>query len=160
MVSKAKVMAHGTPISYHTETYINPIYHVSVDHKHKLCYCWTQTLWNAKISPIEKVLKKGVFHTVIEPRTTKTDDFHLPKVWWIYDLYELDCANDQLSHGKSIYISWMHSGWKGVPKISILSMKFFSPKIDNFRARELIFCVQGYLFDSWKSQNTSNLLPH
>ena len=35
----------------------------------------------------------------------------------------------------------LHSGWKGVPKISILPMKFLSPKIVNFRARELIFCV-------------------
>ena len=26
----------------------------------------------------------------------------------------------------------VHSGWKGVPKISILPIKFFSPKIVNF----------------------------
>ena len=37
-----------------------------------------------------------------------------------------------------------HSGWKGVPKISILPIKFFSPKIVNFWARELIYCVQVY----------------
>ena len=34
-----------------TEIFFNPIYHVWVDHQLKFCYCWTQTLWNAKISP-------------------------------------------------------------------------------------------------------------
>jgi len=36
-----------------------------------------------------------------------------------------------------------------VPKISILPVKFLSPKIVNFWARELIFCVYGYFLESW-----------
>ena len=28
----------------HVKLFFNPIYHVSVDHQNKLCYCWTQTL--------------------------------------------------------------------------------------------------------------------
>ena len=36
----------------------NPIYDVSVDHHHKLRYCWTQTLWIAKILPKRKYFEK------------------------------------------------------------------------------------------------------
>ena len=54
----------------------------------------------------------------------------------------------------------MHSGWNPVPKISNLPIKLTSPKIVNFWARDLIFCVHGYLFELWKSNNSLNLLLH
>ena len=40
----------------------------------------------------------------------------------------------------------VHSGWNPVPKMSILPIRLFSPLIVNFRARDQIFCVQGYFF--------------
>ena len=40
------------------EMIFNPINHASVDHQNKLCYCWTQTLWNAKIPPKRKYFEK------------------------------------------------------------------------------------------------------
>ena len=58
--------------------WFNPIYHVSVDHQHKFCYCWTQTLWNAKILPKKKIFwKKGLFYTEFEPGTKKSSLTHL-----------------------------------------------------------------------------------
>ena len=45
--------------------YTNPIYHVSVDHQHKLC---NQDTLKCKNSPKkENIFKKGVFHTGFEP---------------------------------------------------------------------------------------------
>ena len=53
---------------------------------------------------------------------------------------------------------WWHAySTQWLSKISILPIKFSSPKIVNFLARELIFCAKGYFFESWKSHNTLNL---
>ena len=39
-------------IQVKTRLFFNPIYHVSVDHQHKLCYCWTSTLGDAKLPKV------------------------------------------------------------------------------------------------------------
>ena len=43
----------------HAYLLFNPIYHVIVDHQHKLCYCWTQILWNIKIPTIGIFFEKS-----------------------------------------------------------------------------------------------------
>ena len=68
-----------------------------------------------KNSPNKKIFwKKGVFYTGFKPVTTKTVYFMgLPTYketkktrhknsWWICHLYDLDCVDDQHSHGKSV----------------------------------------------------------
>ena len=54
-----------------------------------------------------------MFYTGFKPGTTKTISLRssdLPldhgaehgKQWWLYNVYDLDCVDDQHSHGKSV----------------------------------------------------------
>ena len=51
-VEIATTAKKSSTVAFHYDCIFNPIYHVSVDHQLKLCYYWTQTLWDAKIPPI------------------------------------------------------------------------------------------------------------
>ena len=64
---------------------------MSVDHQHKLCYCWTPTLWDAKIPPIRIFFfeKRSLLHRI---RTCNHKNceflglstYHLVLMWFIY----------------------------------------------------------------------------
>ena len=141
---------------------LNPIYHVSVDHQLTFCYCWIMTLWNARNSPQRKFFEKKECFTQdlnLGPQKLYFSDLvtchYITRTrhrncWWLWNLYDLDCVDDQHSHGKSVGkyhmvnrfnedAVWVNSGSMLKGEVGLLrSRKMCSKAPDNMSSNEAL----------------------